>query len=82
MYIVQEMVDIEPSAPVAFQHRADADTYFRQLCCQAGRPMQEFSGIDLVNETTGTLRFAGDDIRSVQMWEVPLNEEGLDFSGN
>jgi hypothetical protein len=70
MIVLLEIVGGEPQTPVGYSSRLrlTADAHFEQIATEG--ELVEYTGVDLENEVAGTLRFAGDDVHSVHLFEI------------
>lgn len=69
MYIIIECIDGELHTPRIVHIESEANRIFDSICGD-NDGIQEYTDIDLQNESMGTVRLAGDDVYSVQMWEI------------
>ena len=63
VYVVQEIIEIEPQEPKVFLIQAQADLNFDEICI-------EQCLIEEIPENDSASRVAGDDTHSVHMWEI------------
>jgi hypothetical protein len=70
MFIILEMIENDPQAPILANTKKAADMIFENIITKQKYPVQELVDEDLQHTSAGTIRFAGDELWSLQMWEV------------